>query len=74
MKEVAMELEGLRKFNNHPWADQPVNEEESLGLMNETSGSTDLYNVPINHYNSAGEMSEQYSLNSAIFPRANDAC
>ncbi|KAL8487320.1 hypothetical protein ACS0TY_023845 [Phlomoides rotata] len=68
MKEVAMELEGLRKFNKHPWANQPVNEEESLGLMNETSGSADLYTVPITHYNSTGEMSEQYSLNSAVFP------
>ncbi|KAL8491767.1 hypothetical protein ACS0TY_023382 [Phlomoides rotata] len=70
MKEVAMELEGLRKFNKHPWANQPVNEEESLGLMNETSGSADLYTVPIT---STGEMSEQYSLNSAVFPHVNDA-
>ncbi|KAL8526635.1 hypothetical protein ACS0TY_015730 [Phlomoides rotata] len=76
MKEVAMELEGLRKFNKHPWADQPaVNDEESIGLMNETSGSadlyatpissgtTDLYTVPISEYNNiSGEITEQYNM------------
>ncbi|KAL0375360.1 UNVERIFIED_CONTAM: Wall-associated receptor kinase [Sesamum radiatum] len=33
MKEVAMELEGLRKFTKHPWAQQPVHHEESVGLL-----------------------------------------
>ncbi|KAK6120247.1 hypothetical protein DH2020_045938 [Rehmannia glutinosa] len=50
MKEVAMELEGLRKFNIlHPWAnDQTGHESGSLGLMNEISmGSVDLYTAPI---------------------------
>ncbi|KAL8517233.1 hypothetical protein ACS0TY_015456 [Phlomoides rotata] len=78
MKEVAMELEDLRKFNKHPWANLPVIDEESIGLMNggssdlyatpTASGSTDLYTVPINAYNNTGKISEQYSLNSANFP------
>ncbi|KAL6574587.1 hypothetical protein OROMI_011872 [Orobanche minor] len=85
MKEVAMELEGLRKFTTHPWAHR-AGQEESMGLMNEINGtedlytartaSDDLYNVPIIPYNnSTGEFSEQYSLNSdsnqIIFPRVN---
>ncbi|KAK6118268.1 hypothetical protein DH2020_048054 [Rehmannia glutinosa] len=59
MKEVAMELEGLRKFTKHPWAHQSVHEEESVGLMNE-SGSVDLYAVPISSYNRTGEIYGQY--------------
>ncbi|KAL8526633.1 hypothetical protein ACS0TY_015728 [Phlomoides rotata] len=83
MKEVAMELEGLRKFNKHPWANLPVIDEESVGLMNggssdlygtpTASGSTDLYTVPINAYNNTGKISEQYSLNSANFPPVKNA-
>ncbi|KAG8377043.1 hypothetical protein BUALT_Bualt09G0127000 [Buddleja alternifolia] len=47
MKEVAMELEGLRKFTQHPWAQQPVHE-ESVGLiMNESDQSADLYTALI---------------------------
>ncbi|KAL8526631.1 hypothetical protein ACS0TY_015725 [Phlomoides rotata] len=79
MKEVTTELEGLRKFNKHPWANQPVIEEESVGLINETSDlfaapitiSTDLYTVPINAYNSTGEITEQYSPSQPFFPHAN---
>ncbi|KAL8517231.1 hypothetical protein ACS0TY_015453 [Phlomoides rotata] len=87
MKEVAMELEGLRKFNKHPWANQSARiDEEYVGLMIETPGSsdlyaapitsTDLYTVPLSAYNSStGGFSDQYSLDSdpsqAIFPRDN---
>ncbi|KAK4478444.1 hypothetical protein RD792_013919 [Penstemon davidsonii] len=42
MKEVAITLEGLRKFTSHPWAQQPVHREESVGLMNDNE-SMDLY-------------------------------
>ncbi|KAJ9545296.1 hypothetical protein OSB04_025003 [Centaurea solstitialis] len=34
MKEVAMELEGLRKFSTHPWVEQQIHE-ESRSLMPE---------------------------------------
>ncbi|KAK4478449.1 hypothetical protein RD792_013924 [Penstemon davidsonii] len=69
MKEVAMELEGFRKFTKHPWATQQPVREESVGLMNDNESvdlytapitSGDLYTVPI----STRDSSEQYSLNS----------
>ncbi|KAL1545473.1 hypothetical protein AAHA92_22198 [Salvia divinorum] len=81
MKEVAMELEGLRKFNKHPWANQAMDEEESVGLMNQNDVAAvadlysvriesggDLYTAPIN----SADLTGQYSLNSDqshnIFP------
>ncbi|XP_051130967.1 wall-associated receptor kinase 2-like [Andrographis paniculata] len=82
MKEVAMELEGLRKFTRHPWANQNIHE-ESVGLMSGgdgmdlysapvTGAGADLYTVPISN----GDFSSgQYSLNSnnpsQVFPHAN---
>ncbi|KAJ0463464.1 putative protein kinase RLK-Pelle-WAK family [Helianthus annuus] len=45
MKEVAMELDGLRKFTTHPWAQhQASNETRSLVLEVEQS---DLYDAPL---------------------------
>ncbi|KAK1411255.1 hypothetical protein QVD17_37802 [Tagetes erecta] len=45
MKEVAMELEGLRKFTTHPWVQQqPYNDTRSL--VHEVEQS-DLYDVPL---------------------------
>ncbi|KAL1543574.1 wall-associated receptor kinase 2-like [Salvia divinorum] len=43
MKEVAMELEGLRKLSKHPWTGQQL-EEEGVPLMSEQQ--SDLYAVP----------------------------
>ncbi|KAK9073081.1 hypothetical protein SSX86_007403 [Deinandra increscens subsp. villosa] len=52
MKEVAMELEGLKKFKTHPWdQQQTVHEEESRGLILEIEQS-DLYEVPLIPYSS----------------------
>ncbi|GKC55640.1 hypothetical protein Tco_1083238 [Tanacetum coccineum] len=48
MKEVAMELEGMKKFKTHPWGQQQTNEEyRSLTLEVEQS---DLYDVPLIPY------------------------
>lgn len=58
MKEVAMELEGLRKFTRHPWIQQEV-DEEAVGLMNEES--SDLYTVTIDTGTSTGDYLGQYS-------------
>ncbi|KAI7745328.1 hypothetical protein M8C21_023676, partial [Ambrosia artemisiifolia] len=45
MKEVAIELDGLRKFTTHPWAQQQTcNETRSLVLEVEQS---DLYDIPL---------------------------
>ncbi|GFP92191.1 wall-associated receptor kinase 2 [Phtheirospermum japonicum] len=60
MKEVAMELQGLRKFTKHPWAHQHVDHEECVGLLND-SESEDLYAVPISPYDSTREFSRQYT-------------
>ncbi|KAG8377044.1 hypothetical protein BUALT_Bualt09G0127100 [Buddleja alternifolia] len=62
MKEVAMELEGLRKLSKHPWSQQEV-EEEAVGLMSEQQPS-DLYSVAIDPEFSTEEYTGQYSLGS----------
>ncbi|GJS63994.1 kinase RLK-Pelle-WAK family protein [Tanacetum coccineum] len=48
MKEVAMKLEGLRKFKTHPWGQQQTNE-ESRSLILEVKQS-ELYDVPLIPY------------------------
>ncbi|KAL4557907.1 hypothetical protein LXL04_036101 [Taraxacum kok-saghyz] len=50
MKEVAMELEGLRKFTTHPWVPQQT-PEESRSLILEVE-ECDLYGVPLIPYSS----------------------
>jgi len=50
MREVAMELEGLRKFTTHPWVPQQTHE-ESTTLILEVDQS-DLYDVPLMPYSS----------------------
>ncbi|XP_047307696.1 wall-associated receptor kinase 1-like [Impatiens glandulifera] len=47
MKEVAMELEGLKRYTKHPWV-QTLNQEESVGLMGVES--SDLYTVEMSAY------------------------
>ena len=69
MKEVAMELEGLRKFTlRHPWANQHGHE-EAMGLMTENEAS-DLYTVPMSPYSDTVPLSGQYSSDAAqmMFP------
>ncbi|KAI3666954.1 hypothetical protein L6452_41995 [Arctium lappa] len=56
MKEVAMELEGLRKFTTQrPWVNQRGNE-DGLTRMSEGEDS-DLYNVSLNPYMDSIELS-----------------
>lgn len=62
MKEVALELERLRKYIVHPWSQQE-NPEESEGVDFITEKS-DLYQVSINPDFSTGEYSGQYTLDS----------
>ncbi|KAK4709486.1 hypothetical protein R3W88_030411 [Solanum pinnatisectum] len=66
MKEVAMELEGLRKFTKHPWSKtQQCQDEESLGLL--TEQTLDLYAINMNtNFMSNGEFSGQQSLDSRM--------
>ncbi|GKB72876.1 kinase RLK-Pelle-WAK family protein [Tanacetum coccineum] len=65
MKEVAMELEGLKKFKTHPWGEQQTNE-ESRNLILEVEQS-DLYEVPLITYSTTNEW-ESYSGSSTKMP------
>ncbi|KMT09685.1 hypothetical protein BVRB_6g131350 [Beta vulgaris subsp. vulgaris] len=65
MKEVALELEGLKKQSRHPWGEQ--NYEETTGLM----GQHDLYPVSSNGNPSTGEFSGQYSVQMDIITEMN---
>ncbi|XAR55805.1 Non-specific serine/threonine protein kinase, partial [Bertholletia excelsa] len=67
MKEVAIELERLRKFTKHPWVNQQ-NQGESVGLL--SGEQSDLHTVPISSFanTSAGEISMQYSIDSNMIP------
>ncbi|XP_060168869.1 wall-associated receptor kinase 2-like [Lycium barbarum] len=66
MKEVALELEGLRKFTKHPWSQtQESQDEETLGLI--TEQTSDLYaNNITNDFIPSGEFSGQQSLDSRM--------
>ncbi|KAG9134131.1 hypothetical protein Leryth_004821 [Lithospermum erythrorhizon] len=70
MKEVTMELEGLRKFNKHPWRQQEGEEEvESLIVKGEEGDlygnieGRDLYSVKLSSsFTNATDLSGQHSL------------
>ncbi|KAL8034904.1 hypothetical protein ABFX02_12G061100 [Erythranthe guttata] len=65
MREVAMELEGLRKFSKNPWAQQPPEEQGAPS----TREQADLYAVPISQDFSTGQYSGMQSLDSRmIYP------
>ncbi|MCD7472480.1 hypothetical protein HAX54_013727 [Datura stramonium] len=70
MKEVAMELEGLRKFTKNHWTYDQQGHEESVGLVNENE-PLDLYSIQADSYTNASDISGQFNLDSAnqmIFP------
>ncbi|KAL1539521.1 hypothetical protein AAHA92_23994 [Salvia divinorum] len=64
MKEVAMELEGLRKLNKHPWTEQQA-EEDVVPLVNQ---QFDLYAVPISSGFSTNEFSHNHLESRMIHP------
>ncbi|PIN18064.1 Serine/threonine protein kinase [Handroanthus impetiginosus] len=66
MKEVAMELEGFRRFNRHPWIGQE-NVEENEALLGEQSGlSSDLYAINIGAKFSTENYSVPHNLDSRM--------
>ncbi|KAK9054945.1 hypothetical protein SSX86_026024 [Deinandra increscens subsp. villosa] len=65
MKEVAIELEGLRKFTQHPWASQHV-DEENANLLNMETEETDLYAESINPYSSIGGISSAFRIDKPV--------
>ncbi|KAF7145348.1 hypothetical protein RHSIM_Rhsim04G0080000 [Rhododendron simsii] len=65
MKEVAMELESLRKYRKDPWVNQHSHEESESLLSDEAP--TDIYALSIGP--STGDISGQYSFGtSTTFP------
>ncbi|KAK3000708.1 hypothetical protein RJ639_022420 [Escallonia herrerae] len=60
MKEVAMELEGLKRFTKHPWVNQQHNHEETASLLSENEQS-DLYGISIDTYTNTWVSAGQYT-------------
>ncbi|KAH0632776.1 hypothetical protein KY284_035562 [Solanum tuberosum] len=70
MKEVAIELERLRKFNKNPWTHDQQGHDVSACLVDENE-PLDLYSIHAESYTNANEISEQFNLDSSnlmIFP------
>ncbi|KAK1398199.1 hypothetical protein POM88_008062 [Heracleum sosnowskyi] len=65
MKEVTMELEGLRNFTKHPWANRHGHEEIESLISSTEAHRSDLYEIQLSSYNNIGHDSEQYSLGTA---------
>ncbi|KAL2229561.1 wall-associated receptor kinase 2-like [Sesamum indicum] len=70
MKEVAMELESLRRYTKHPWIQQE-NTEENEALLGEQSGlSSDLYAINVRPESSIRTYPALDSLDgNVIYPR-----
>ncbi|XP_055812683.1 wall-associated receptor kinase 2-like [Solanum dulcamara] len=70
MKEVAIELECLRKFNKNPWTRDQQGNDEYVGLVDENE-PLDLYSIQAESYTNASEILGQFNLDSSnqmIFP------
>lgn len=69
MKDVSIELEGIRKHNRHPWTEQTF--EETTNLM----GQQDLYPVPSRNHsdnnNNIQLFSGQYSMELSLISEIN---
>ncbi|KAJ0681200.1 putative protein kinase RLK-Pelle-WAK family [Helianthus annuus] len=70
MKEVAIHLEGLRKFTQHPWVSRH-GDEENANLLNAEGQETDLYEESINPYSSTDEISSGFTNNSGLMYPSN---
>lgn len=65
MKEMAMELEGIRKYTKQPWANNNQHQDEEQALMSrDAEESSDLYAVLIDTYSSTGDFSRQDSVDT----------
>lgn len=59
MTEVAMEIQNLRKFTQHPWANQHGNEEMTSLIGQSEIQHSDLYDIQISYDNNVGNDSDQ---------------
>ncbi|XP_031102467.1 wall-associated receptor kinase 2-like [Ipomoea triloba] len=66
MKEVAMELEALRKFNRQSWSRGEQVHEVFGGQMNDEDGPSDLYMLQINSSTFTSEYSGQYTSSTGM--------
>ncbi|KAL8146600.1 hypothetical protein AgCh_004359 [Apium graveolens] len=65
MKEVTAEIESLRKYSKHPWANQQGIEEATSLIGRTEIQHSDLYEIQLNSYNDFGHGSRQYSSSSS---------
>ncbi|XP_074351065.1 wall-associated receptor kinase 1-like isoform X2 [Apium graveolens] len=66
MKEVTMEIESLRRFSKHPWANQHANE-DTLSLKGHPQiQHSDLYEIQLSSYPTVLNDSQQYNSSSAV--------
>ncbi|KAL1819111.1 hypothetical protein ACET3Z_013980 [Daucus carota] len=61
MKEVTMEIEGLRKLAKHPWANQHGDEDTTSLLGHTENQHSDLYEIQLSSYHNVVKDSKPYS-------------
>ena len=64
MKDVATEIESLRKFTKHPWANQHGTEETTSFIVDRDIQHSDLYEIQL--ISDDGNNSEQYSSSTTV--------
>ncbi|KAK1355644.1 Protein kinase domain-containing protein [Heracleum sosnowskyi] len=67
MKEVAIEIENLRKFTKHPWANRHDNEETTSFIGQTELPYSDLYEIQQSSYHNVVNDSLQYSSSTISF-------
>ena len=65
MKEVAIQLEGLRRFTQHPWASRD-SVEENANFLSAENEHTDLYAESINPQSRMDGVSSGFSIDSNL--------
>nr|GEX07975.1 wall-associated receptor kinase 2-like [Tanacetum cinerariifolium] len=65
MKEVVIQLEGLRRFTQHPWASRH-RDGDSANLLNDENEDTDLYSESINPQSTMDGVSSGFSADSNL--------
>ncbi|XP_023760203.1 wall-associated receptor kinase 2 [Lactuca sativa] len=66
MKEVAIQLEGLRKFTQHPWANANRHGAENVNFLNNENEQDDIYGESVTLYSNKSELSSRFSIDSSF--------
>ncbi|KAL1819123.1 hypothetical protein ACET3Z_013992 [Daucus carota] len=64
MKDVVTEIESLRKFSKHPWANRHGTEETTSLIVHTEIQHSDLYEIQLSSHD--GNNSEQYSSSTTV--------